>query len=460
MTRIRQIDTFVSSWCSTANRSQFELQDKHHVHDRWGLRTDDTGNLKVDEQNFIKNSNRVKRFEAKVEEGLSLPGEEMKPSLRARSQPKAAKGYYDSSYFDDYKAENRQMGRALEGGFDEELDYDVNEDFQDDEDSNTFYVNREEEEEKKLQEERQKEEYKLANRNVGDRPQLEENSDDDDEEDPFALTSEGRRLRRMMRKRGEEERDLYGSDSDDDSDSELEELERDREREKEKEKEKEKEERNGSRAGSAQPGERSSNSPNKKAMPKAGAGAALLAKRAASRGASPSVRSRAGSPLARGSSPDGRASSPVGRAGSPAARAGSPAARAGSPAARAGSPAVHGKRKATESPMRDTPPSTGEDGQQKKKKKSNRGSATPVPEYEPFPDMLTREEVIRWFKPRGSVHMKDAVNAFIPRIKRGAHDVQQKNQSLLLYYIRQMTMATDPGQGKNKKLQLRPEYNV
>lgn len=359
------------------------------------------------------------------------------------------------------------MGRALEGGFDEELDYDMNEDFQDDEDSNTFYVNREEEEEKKLQEERQKEEYKLANRNVGDRPQLEENSEDDDEENQFSLTSEGRRLRRMMRKRGEEERDLYGSDSDDDSDSDLEELEREREREKEKEEEKKKEERNGSRAGSAQPGERSSNSPNKKAMPKAGAGAALLAKRAASRGASPSVRSRAGSPLARGSSPDGRASSPVGRADSPAARAGSPAARAGSPAVRAGStavrsgsPAVHGKRKATESPMRDTPPSTGEDGQQKKKKKSNRGSATPVPEIEPFPDMLTREEVIQWFKARGAVYMKDAVQSFIPRLRRGTKDEQQKNQTLLLGYIRQMTEATQPGQGKSKKLQLKAEYNV
>lgn len=437
--------------CAPTDRLQFELQDKHHVHDRWGLRTDDSGNLKVDESNFIKNSNRVKRFEAKVEEGLSLPGEEAKPALRAKSQPKAAKGYYDSSYFDDYKAENRQMGRALEGGLDEELDYDMNEDFQDDEDSNTFYVNREEEEEKKLQEERQKEEYKLANRNVGDRPQIEEKvkSDDDDEEDPFALTSEGRRLRRMMRKRGEEERDLYGSDSDDDSDSELEELEREKEREKEKEKEKEKEERNGSRAGSAQPGERSSNSPSKKGVPKAGAGAALLAKRAASRGASPSVRSRAGSPLARGSSPDARASSPAGRASSPAARAGSPAGRAGSPA-------THGKRKATESPMRDTPPASGEEGQQKKKKKSNRGSATPgPPDYEAFPGMITRDEVVQWFRARGGspVPMGDPIKAYMPRIKKGTPEEREKNQRLLVGYIRQMTDTIE-----GKKLRLKPEY--
>lgn len=411
--------------------------------------------MKVDEKNFIKNSNRVKRFEAKVEEGLSLPGEESKPFARGRGQPKMARGYYDSAYFDDYKAENRQMGRALEGGLDEELDYDVNEEFQDDEDSNTFYVNREEEEEKKLQEERQKEEYKLANRNVGDRPQLEEHTDNE-EEDPFALTSEGRRLRRMMRKRGEEERDLYASDSDDDddSDSDLEDLEREKEKEKEKEKEREKEreERNGSRAGSAQPSERSTNSPSKKGVHKAGAGAALLAKRAASRGASPSVRSRAGSPLARGSSPDGRASSPAGRADSPAGRASSPAGRSGSPA-------VHGKRKATESPMRDTSPAVGEDGQQKKKKKkSNRGSATPgPPEYEPFPGMITREELIQWFRSRGNepIPMRDPIRAYTPRIKSCAPEDQKKNQELLVGYIRQMTFTTE-----DKKLMLKPDYRA
>jgi transcription initiation factor TFIIF subunit alpha len=40
----------------------------------------------------------------------------------------------------------------MEGGLDEELDYDVNEEFQDDEDVNTFYRDAEEEEEAKLQE--------------------------------------------------------------------------------------------------------------------------------------------------------------------------------------------------------------------------------------------------------------------------------------------------------------------
>lgn len=40
----------------------------------------------------------------------------------------------------------------MEGGADEDLDYDFNEDFQDDDDVNTFYRDEEEEEEAKLQE--------------------------------------------------------------------------------------------------------------------------------------------------------------------------------------------------------------------------------------------------------------------------------------------------------------------
>lgn len=54
------------------------------------------------------------------------------------------------AFEDDYVREGRNIGRGLEGGVDEELDYDANEDFQDDEDSNTFYFNKEEDEEKKL----------------------------------------------------------------------------------------------------------------------------------------------------------------------------------------------------------------------------------------------------------------------------------------------------------------------
>jgi transcription initiation factor TFIIF subunit alpha len=62
--------------------------------------------------------------------------------------------------------------------------------------------------------ERMKKEYKLANANVGDRPQIEE--DMSDEEGLFgdhSLTADGKRLRRMMRKRMGSE-DLFG-DSDD-----------------------------------------------------------------------------------------------------------------------------------------------------------------------------------------------------------------------------------------------------
>jgi transcription initiation factor TFIIF subunit alpha len=53
---------------------------------------------------------------------------------------------------DDYKREGRTLERGLEGGADEELDFDANEHFQDDDDVNTFYRNEDEEEEAKLQE--------------------------------------------------------------------------------------------------------------------------------------------------------------------------------------------------------------------------------------------------------------------------------------------------------------------
>lgn len=58
-----------------------------------------------------------------------------------------------------------------------------------------------------------KKEYRIANANVGDRPQI--GDDLDDEEDLFGnkeLTRDGRKLRKMMRKRMGSE-DLFG-DSD------------------------------------------------------------------------------------------------------------------------------------------------------------------------------------------------------------------------------------------------------
>ena len=108
----------------------------------------------------------------------------------------------------------------MEGGADEELDYDFKEEFQDDEENNTFYQDREEEEEAKLQEvsqemivhsvaqltsflqEQLKKEFRMANANVGDRPQIESDGSDDDDMEADRLNAEGKRLRRMMKKRG------------------------------------------------------------------------------------------------------------------------------------------------------------------------------------------------------------------------------------------------------------------
>lgn len=65
--------------------------------------------------------------------------------------------------------------------------------------------------------ERQKKEYRMANANVGDKPQIEE--DLSDEEDLFGeneLTADGRRLKRMIKKRRDpKDKDLFGSDTDD-----------------------------------------------------------------------------------------------------------------------------------------------------------------------------------------------------------------------------------------------------
>lgn len=46
---------------------------------------------------------------------------------------------------------NGADNKGMEGGADEELDFDENEAFQDDDDVNTFYHNQEDEEEAKLQ---------------------------------------------------------------------------------------------------------------------------------------------------------------------------------------------------------------------------------------------------------------------------------------------------------------------
>lgn len=103
----------------------------------------------------------------------------------------------------------------MEGGIDEELDYDVAEDFQDDDENNTFYHDQEEEEDTKYQDEQIKKEQRLANANVGDRPQI-DSGDDEDDDDLFGegkLNAAGKKLKKMIRDRDGEENDYYSSDS-------------------------------------------------------------------------------------------------------------------------------------------------------------------------------------------------------------------------------------------------------
>jgi hypothetical protein len=81
-----------------------------------------------------------------------MNGEDIKPRIKVER------------FDDDMRREGRRLERVrpkrfvadpgayiqgMEGGEDEELDYDVNEDFQDDEDNNNFHRNEEEEEEQK-----------------------------------------------------------------------------------------------------------------------------------------------------------------------------------------------------------------------------------------------------------------------------------------------------------------------
>lgn len=183
------------------------MQTKHRIHDRWGQRQEGGGGPSIpvkSEPHYLEE--RAQRMEWNI---MANKGE--LPRATAKRE----------RFEDDYVRENRNIGRGLEGGVDEELDYDMNDDFQDDEDSNTFYHNKEEDEEKKLQEEKQKKEYRWANFNVGDRPNIQDeegNGDDDDDDDDLfgeKLTSEGKRLRKMMRRRaGGDDESLYESTDD------------------------------------------------------------------------------------------------------------------------------------------------------------------------------------------------------------------------------------------------------
>jgi transcription initiation factor TFIIF subunit alpha len=62
--------------------------------------------------------------------------------------------------------------------------------------------------------EQQKKEFKLANANVGDRPQIDSGDESDDDLLGDRLNTEGKKLKRMMRKRGDRDDDIFGSDED------------------------------------------------------------------------------------------------------------------------------------------------------------------------------------------------------------------------------------------------------
>jgi hypothetical protein len=113
------------------------MQAKYKIHDRWGQRQEDIGPGLVKTETSDNFENRARNMEMRIK---SNKGEE----LFARTKRE--------TFEEDYRREGRNIGRGLEGGFDEELDFDVNEEFQDDEDSNTFYINKDEEDEKKIQE--------------------------------------------------------------------------------------------------------------------------------------------------------------------------------------------------------------------------------------------------------------------------------------------------------------------
>ncbi|GMK60100.1 hypothetical protein CspeluHIS016_0903170 [Cutaneotrichosporon spelunceum] len=468
----------------------FEKQSKGGAHDRWGQRQEGPGGTYVVKNEPHALEDRANRMEWNIMTN--------KGTLPQR-QPKRER------YEEDYVREGRNIGRGLEGGVDEELDYDANDDFQDDDDVNTFYHDADADEEKKLQEERQKKEYRMANFTFGDRSQIEDKDDDDDDDDDDLfgdkqkLSKDGKRLRRLQRKQAlGEDADLFES-SDDDSESSDDD---DDEAEKEKEKEKEKERRPpgsaeksraGSRAGSRPPDGRSG-SPAPRHHPPSqrppGAGAQLIAKRAASRGVSPRPpgapgSSRAGSPLARGTSPVQREGSPAMRGGSPALPRGSspvPATREGTPSGRT----KPGKRKATGSPLDPSasgrpasrPPTKrkSEEAEAPGGKKRKTGSATPAVsvdlDKDDFPGMITREAVLEWLRSLpGPIRMVAAVGEWSGAIAaQPTRVLRERNKNRFLAFVREFTdrvltnpdaaPSNDPNAKPDRSLKLKPEFRL
>ncbi|KAK8865657.1 hypothetical protein IAR55_000802 [Kwoniella newhampshirensis] len=483
----------------------FEHQAKHKIHDRWSLRPEGPNQ-------FGGNGGEGSTSRVKVEREMEERAARMEGRIRQIKGLNVDRKPKEEKYDDDYRREGRLAERGLEGGVDEELDFDEAEGFQDDDDNNTFYRDVNEEEEAKELEERSKKEFRLANANVGDRPQI---GPDDDEDDLFGdneLNDEGKKLRKIMKKRREEnptENDGFLDTDEDSDDSDTESVNSkatDREKEKEKEKDGDKRRNSpvpeglsrppsrGSGARTSSPSGRRAHVSNSKRPNTAppGSGAALVAQRAATRGASPRPHGsgRASSPLSgRAASPEntgGRGTSPAVRASSPASRAASPAPPSGAqgsspasvsgPSTRDASPAPSssqpGKNKAkrkttSESPVKETSRSgagPSPSGKRKtsptasagvadatstsngdasrlppKKKLKKKGSATPTPAPEdttPFEGMLTKQEVLEWFKKPGnqSVESSQVIKAFRNRIRdSGVH--MDANQKLFLGWL-------------------------
>lgn len=136
-----QANKYVSEPTTPQLTVQYEMQTKYKIHDRWGQRQEGAGPsgspAPVKAEDMRRLEDRAQRLEWNIMSNKgTIP---QAPTKRER-------------FDDDYVRERRNIGRGLEGTADEELDFDVNEEFQDDEDSNTFYHNKEEDEEKKLQE--------------------------------------------------------------------------------------------------------------------------------------------------------------------------------------------------------------------------------------------------------------------------------------------------------------------
>ncbi|EIW72848.1 hypothetical protein TREMEDRAFT_12890, partial [Tremella mesenterica DSM 1558] len=451
----------------------FEFQAKNKFVDRWSQRPDGASSVaQIKPEPGM--DNRAARIEQRV---LQKHGESSTSRVKVER------------YEDDYLREGRAVQLGVEGGIDEELDFDANEHFQDDDDVNDFHRNDEEEEEAKLQEEKLKKEFRMANANVGDKPQIDSGSDSDDlfGDKEQKLTQEGKRVRKMMRKRGEKgDEELWRSSSSSESDSESDSVKTEKKETDDKDTDKEKgletsaaEKEVRSRANSRGPNNgRPTASPSRRSHTPAvtsqpGSGAALVAQRAT--GQDTPHRSRGNSPISRSRTPtDARSASPTPRGVSPSlsgavspsktrptqksrdssSKSQSPnlesASAQGSSSALQPGTGTSNKRKTSP-----TPPFPSDNRLNKKKKRLS-ATPTPGPEVEPFEGMITPQEVVAWFKEVGKSHTGVAMNDLVLGFKKrilASGDKKDEQQKMFLSSVRSVTE-----QGDGKMMRLRPEY--